>query len=146
MWKMVGDPKNVLPFLKGRLKRAEVVPDQDRFWRAISELDDNRFRVRTKATQDLEQLGQAAEPALREALRRQPSPEAQRRIEALLQRLEGPVTGAEQLAPLRAVEALDHIGTPEAYEQIEKLADGAADARLTQEAKRTLARLARARE
>ena len=44
---------------------------------------------------------------------------------------------------LRAVEVLERIGTPEARQVLAKLADGAPEARLTQEAKASLQRLAK---
>jgi hypothetical protein len=44
---------------------------------------------------------------------------------------------------LRALEVLEHIATPEAQQVLKTLATGAPEARLTQEAKASLARLAR---
>jgi hypothetical protein len=43
---------------------------------------------------------------------------------------------------LRAIEVLEHIGTPEARQVLDTLARGAAVARVTQEAKASLKRLA----
>jgi hypothetical protein len=50
----------------------------------IRELDDDRFQVRENASRALEKLGDAALPALREALGPSPSPEQRRRIRQLL--------------------------------------------------------------
>ncbi len=58
-----------------------------------------------------------------------------------MQRLEGSVPPADQLRVLRAIEALEWIGTPEARELLLKLSKGAAGCRQTQEAKASLARL-----
>jgi hypothetical protein len=44
---------------------------------------------------------------------------------------------------MRAVEVLEHIGTPDAREVLEKLTRGDPSARLTQEAKASLERLAK---
>jgi hypothetical protein len=65
------------------------------------------------------------------------------RIEALLGKLEGPVASAETLRSIRAVEALEHIATPEARDLLDRLAAGAPEARLTREAKAALERLGR---
>ena len=47
----------------------------------------------------------------------------------------------EQARALRAVEVLEHVGTAEAKRVLETLAAGAAEARLTQEARASLRRL-----
>ena len=61
-----------------------------------------------------------------------------RRIEALIERI-----APERLRPLRAIEALEHIGNSEAQELLKKLSQGAPEARLTQEAKASLERLSK---
>ena len=80
---------------------------------------------------------------MRKALESDPSPEARRRIGKLLDALAGPVTAGEALRVLRAVEVLEYIGTPEAQAVLKELAQGAPEARLTQEAKAALDRLAK---
>jgi len=85
-----------------------------------------------------------AEPALRQALSADPSPEARRRIEGLLEKLAKPLALPETLRGVRAVESLEHIATPEARQVLQKLADGA-PASLTREAKAALERLAKRR-
>src|SRR5262249_40271975 len=109
--------------------------------------------VRQAALKGLEQLGELAEPALRKALKGQPSAEVRLRAEQLLARIAGAVTAPEQLRQLRAGETLEHLGTPEgrallealapgeARAWLEALAQGAPEGRLTQEAKAALGRL-----
>ena len=80
-------------------------------------------------------------PVLEKLLKGNPSQEAKRRAEALVAKLGGPVTSPDVLRTLRAIEALEYIGTPEARAVIEKLAAGAAGARETADAKRAVARL-----
>ena len=48
-------------------------PDADQVRRWIRDLDSDRFAVRDRAVAELAKLGDAAEPALRQALRDRPS-------------------------------------------------------------------------
>ena len=65
-------------------------------------------------------------PALRRALEGRPlSLELRRRIEGLLERLQGPITSGERLRLMRAVEVLGQAATPEARKLLEELAKGA---------------------
>jgi hypothetical protein len=107
----------------------------------IADLDDDSFPVREKATHELEQAGQAAKEALVKALAAKPAPEKRRRLEELLERLGRTGPTRELLRPLRAVELLERIGTPEARQVLEALGKGDAGARLTQEATAALRRL-----
>jgi hypothetical protein len=50
---------------------------------------------------------------------------------------------ADQLRSWRAVEVLEHLGTPEARQVLEELAQGAPGARPTEDARTALQRLAR---
>jgi hypothetical protein len=60
-----------------------------------------------------------------------------------LEKLDGAVTASDFLRALRALEALEQMATPEAHALLTTLAGGAAEARLTQEAKASLERLAK---
>jgi hypothetical protein len=140
IWSLVAAPKESVPFLAERLKPAAAV-DEKRIAAFVAALDSEKFAEREKATEELGKLGEAAEPALEKLLKGTPSPEARRRAEAIVAKLGGVVTNPEQLRTLRAIEALEHIGTPEAMQVIEKLAKGAAGARETEDARRSLERL-----
>jgi WD40 repeat protein len=109
----------------------------------LADLDDPDVAVREKATAVLEALGEAAEPALRKVVGGSPSPEVRARAERLLAKVAWPVPREPQLQSLRALAALEEIATPEARRLLETLATGAPEARLTQEAKAALDRLAR---
>ena len=54
----------------------------------IADLDSETFAVRDSAMKELTKLGDAAAPALRDALDKAPSAEARRRIEGLLAKLD----------------------------------------------------------
>jgi WD40 repeat protein len=107
--------------------------------RLITDLDQNAFTARESATKQLSELGELAEPALRAALNDKPSAEKRRRVDDLLKRLD-PSNSPEVLRGLRAVEVLESLGTPEARQVLQTLAEGAAEARRTREAKAVLER------
>src|SRR5262249_4712608 len=101
------------------------------------------FTARNKATAELEKLADLAEPALRKVLAGQPPLEVRRRAALLLARLQEPITSAELLRSLRALEVLEHLGTKPARELLATLAEGGPEARLTQEAQAAMKRLAK---
>jgi hypothetical protein len=109
----------------------------------IGELDSNQFRVRGQASQELEELGDLAETALRKAIAGNLSLESHRRVEDLLHKLEARILSPKQLLNLRALEVLEHIDTPESTLLLRRIAKGAPKGRLTQEAKASLERLSK---
>ncbi|MGH7606858.1 MAG: HEAT repeat domain-containing protein, partial [Gemmatimonadales bacterium] len=64
-------------------------PDVKQVERWIADLDNDNFDRREKATKELEKLGRDAAPALRKALEGEPGAEKRRRIEQLLEKLDG---------------------------------------------------------
>jgi hypothetical protein len=144
VWTLIDNPGQSVPFLAKQLQLA-VAGDRQTIARLIGELDSNQFAVRQRATKQLEVFGELAEPALREAARGRLSKEAKSRVERLLDRCEREVLTPEQVRGVRALEVLEIVGTPEALKVLRRLAGGAPEAGLTQEAKETLARLARGR-
>src|SRR5262249_4932533 len=114
--------------------------DGQRVSQLIKELDSDEFAVREKAIEDLEKLGAAIEPSLREALKGNLSEDARTRLQQLLSRLE---SSSVILRGSRALDVLERIGTPEAREVLRSLAKGASQASLTKEAQASLQRLAK---
>jgi RNA polymerase sigma factor (sigma-70 family) len=139
VWSLAGDPARSVPSLARRLRPVEA-PDTARLTRLVRDLDHDAFAVREQATRDLQALGEGAAPALRTALGQEPTPELKKRAERLLKKLRG-VPGPEELRARRAVEVLEHAGTPEARRVLAALAKGWPQARLTQEARAALRRL-----
>ncbi len=137
---LLGAPKQTVAFLKTHL---HPVPDVEakHLARLIADLDEERFAVREKATEGLTSYGDRAESALRKTLEEKPSLEVRRRIEAILEQLNRPLTG-KQLRNLRAIEVLEHIGTLPAQEVLQEIARGAPVSRPTREAKAALRRSA----
>jgi RNA polymerase sigma factor (sigma-70 family) len=111
--------------------------DPQKIKRLVADLDKDDFAARDSATKQLTQLGDLAEPALRAALNDKASLEMHRRVNDLLKRLD---ELPELLRGVRAVEVLEGLGTPEALQAVQTLAQGAAEARLTREANATLER------
>jgi hypothetical protein len=107
--------------------------------RFLADLDGEDFAARDKAMPELDKLGDSAAADFHKALAGKPSLEVKRRIEQLLE-AQG---GKEHVRMVRALEALERIGTREARSLCEKLAGGVAEARVTREAQATLQRLSR---
>jgi WD40 repeat protein len=119
--------------------RPVSVPDKDEIRRLLRGLDAEVFGAREKASRDLEAVADRARPLLREVLTEPVSAEVKRRVEHVLE-------SADRLTPellrqMRAVEVLEHLGTPEARELLARLAGGADGALQTREAQAALARL-----
>jgi WD40 repeat protein len=142
VWKLAAAARQSVPFLARRLRPVAPSP-AGRIARLIADLGSEQFAVREKATGELEKLADEAVPALEKALAAKPGPEATRRLERLLRRLDGPLRDPADLRGLRALYVLEEVGTPEARKVLQALAGGTAEARLTREAKAALGRLSR---
>jgi hypothetical protein len=139
-WTLAAAPEQALPLLGERLKPVRAANPQ-RLRQLLADLDSEQFAVRQKAQEELEKLGDLAEPALRRTLEGKPTLEVRRRVQVLLERLRGSVTQPELLQALRAVAVLEDIGTSAARRLLQELAKGTPEARLTREAKGALRRL-----
>jgi RNA polymerase sigma factor (sigma-70 family) len=132
-------PGQAVPFLKARLRPA-AGGEPKQIAALLADLDSDDFSVREKASAGLEELGEAAESALRQALEGSPSAEVRRRVEVLLRKLRKESPGPGRLRELRALEVLEQVGGPEARQVLAALARGAPEARLTRDAKAALDR------
>jgi RNA polymerase sigma factor (sigma-70 family) len=127
----VAAAREAVPFLRERLRPAQAVEPQS-FATLIADLDSADFRAREQASAELEKLGLDAEVALQQVLKKKSSLEFRRRVERLLERMP---TSGEWLRDQRALEALELIGSAEARQMIDALAEGQPEARLTREAR-----------
>jgi RNA polymerase sigma factor (sigma-70 family) len=134
-------PAQAVAMLRGRLHAVQA-PSAEQMRRLLADLDDERFERREAAAQRLAELDELAETALRDELKRKPSLEVRRRIEAIQRAPRRPRT-PEERRHFRAVRVLEAISTPEARRVLEMLAEGAPEARLTRTARAALNRLAR---
>jgi len=137
---LVSAPDQAVPLVKERL-RAIPKPNMQAISQWITALESEQFAVREGASEALERIGDVAEPALRTKLAEKPSLEVSQRIERLLSKIEEQQLDAQSLRGLRAVEVLEHIGSPGAKKVLETLATGAECARLTREAQASVERL-----
>jgi len=141
---LIQAPGQSVPLLRDRVKPIGA-PDAQRLAQLIGNLDSNEFAVRQKASQELEQLGELAEPALRGVLDGNPPLEVRQRIETLMQKMQEQkrLWEGERLRQWRVIQVLEGIGTAEAQAVLKTLAGGAPGSRLTQQAKASLERLAK---
>jgi RNA polymerase sigma factor (sigma-70 family) len=138
--RLLASPRRAVAFLETELPRIQPVNNQ-RIKQLLADLDDDKFVVREQAAKELEALADRAAPALRKALADKPSLELRRHLEELLARLDGTKLAPETVRQIRAVEALEALGSPESRRLLEKLAAGPPRTWLTQEAKATLQRV-----
>jgi RNA polymerase sigma factor (sigma-70 family) len=138
------DPARSVPYLRERLSSSAPRLDAPKVKQLIADLDADEFKTRERATKALEKLGKSAESALRRGLAGTPSVEARRRLEGLLKNVSGEVTlTPEQQRDVRAVRLLAQVGTPEARQALEALAQDAPGWWVVQEATASLDPLAK---
>ncbi len=143
VWRLAAAPDVVVPFLSARL-RPVPVPDasaRTRMTQLLADLGQDEFAMRTRASKELESLGELAEPALRQALAASADDEVRGRLQMLLHKLQAPPAAQERLRALRACEVLELVGTAPARQVLQALAAGQPEARLTLQARAALGRL-----
>ena len=128
-----------MAWIQDRVQPAAAL-DLKRAQQLIAQLDDGQFTVRAKATTDLLKLGEQLVPVLDKALAGHPALESERRPQGLRSKLTDVVLQGDRLRVVRAVEVLERIGTPQARQVLQGLADGAPGARVTRSAQAALKR------
>jgi hypothetical protein len=139
---LVRSPGQAVDLLRRKMRPA-TRDDQPKFKQWIEDLDSDRFQVREDALKALTDSGELAEAALRQALARPLSLEAQRRITQVLDKLPTAAPHSATLATLRSLEVLEFINTPEAHTFLGELSRRTDDAILSREAAQTFKRLNR---
>jgi dipeptidyl aminopeptidase/acylaminoacyl peptidase len=142
MWALASAPEQAVPYLRNRLPRRDTA-DAGRIGKLLKDLDDDRYAVRERAMKELAELGDSAEPILREQLATSTSPEVRQRVEVLLESVQQTVGDADAVRALRAVEVLERIGNPAARGALDELATGTSGAKLKARAQAALRRLDR---
>lgn len=144
VYRLVSAPRQAVPLLGERLKPAVRV-DADKINGWISALENEKFAVRQEAAGNLLKVGEQAVPPLQKVLATSPPLETRKRVEELLDRLTSGTLTTEQLRLVRAVEALERVGGPEARRVLRTLAAGAPGTLTTREAQAALDRMGAAR-
>jgi hypothetical protein len=137
---LVGSPKEVVTFLRSRL-RPTTAAEPAAVAGLLEKLNSDAFKDRAKAQADLEGFGEQVVPYLEKALAGDVPLETRRRLEALHARLTAVTLSGERLRVARAVEVLERIGDPLALAVLRTLADGAPGALATTHARAALRRL-----
>jgi WD40 repeat protein len=133
-------PKEAVALLKDQVKPAPPV-DLKRVEELIGQLDSDQFKVRQKATAELVKIGERIVPSINKALAAQPPLETKQRLEDLREKMTALVLQGEKLQVARAVEVLERIGSKDARQVLQALAEGAPGAFATTTAQAALARL-----
>ena len=137
IWKMVAG-RRTAERLQERLHPVPAL-DARKMAELLAQLDNDDFKVREKAMQQLDGLEEAAEAAMRRLLKNETPLETKVRVEDLLTRLNN--LSPEHVRTLRALEVLEQIATPQARKVLQSLAGGAPEAPTTRAAKSALERL-----
>jgi WD40 repeat protein len=142
LWSFAAAPDSAVGFLKQSVTPVPKVTEA-RLRQLIADLDADVFDKREAASLELRRIGRDAEQALRAALKETASIEARRRIESVLEDTGRMLPSPEAVGHLRAIQALELIGTEEARALLKKLAEGARAAPETQDASAAITRLAK---
>ncbi len=139
---LIGGGERTVAFLKDRLKPRPAA-DAERVRKLLADLDADNPKIREAATEELDGLADRAAPLLRAALEGKPSAEVRARVGRLLSGISLLPNGDEQIREDRGLYVLEQLDTKESREVLDRLAGGAATARLTLDAKAALDRLKR---
>jgi WD40 repeat protein len=140
MWELVAAGDKAADFLRGKLKPA-TMPSPARLARLVRDLDSDDFSTRERAAEELTDYPSDSLKEIGTALSKAKSAEAKQRARRILSQLRRGIPPPERLAALRAIQALERIGTAAAERVLATLATGAAAAVQTQDAKAAFARL-----
>jgi hypothetical protein len=141
VWSLTAAPEKTVPFLARRLPPVKPVTPK-RLADLLESLADEDYETNRKSMKELGALGEQAAPALRKALAGSKDVDLQLRLRVLLRRLDSLESDPAILREMRAVQALELMGTPAARKLLTELSRGAADTLLTRESAAAAARLA----
>ncbi len=134
-------PQQAVALARKHLKATDIV-NSDQLQHLFDELDSDKFAVRKNAQSELQRIGLGAIAALEKAATdKNATPEFQRGIQIVLDRLHSWDQSSEGLRVLRLVEVLEHVSSSDAHDFLRDLARGAHGSPQTQAAQLALKRL-----
>jgi len=135
---LCASPKEAIELLKEKLKPETIDRKAVDAW--IKDLSAARFAVREAASAELVKQGDSILPLIRKTLESSTEAETRQRLTAIVAQLEE--QSPKKLQIERAMDALEHLGTPEGKAHLQKLAQGATWSLRTVQAIESLSRLA----
>jgi WD40 repeat protein len=123
-------PDRTLAFLRDTVPAAKRTAGDKQIAELIRQLDSDQFAEREHAQRELERLDWQALPMLCKAVQGGGALELKRRLEQLIARAEGPLTGAN-LRLHRAIEVVEWIGSAQAKSLLERWSQGDTASRFT---------------
>ena len=142
IWRLTGRPARAIPFLERRLE-PPTPKDLEDLLGLVAQLGHDDHAVRRRAFRELAKLGEQARPTLLAGIERYPSAEVRistRSLLALLDPEVGKYSG-EILRQTRAIRALEWIGTQDAREVLQNVANTSPWPLVETDAKAALKRL-----
>jgi len=138
IWTFVLSPAETVPYLTEQM-RPPVPLSAEKFSKLLGELGSDQFSTRQAAALALEKLGESAQAAIRQALKEKPALEVRQRLEQILKK-----SDTEMVRKVRAIEALELIGSAQTRMVLESVVTWSPDPRVVDTAQAALKRLANA--
>ncbi len=135
-------PKEATTLIRERIPPARVADDAT-LDRLFADLGSDQFKVRERASVELDVFGETILAGVRARLAQVQSIEVRRRVEQFLAKHGGDEEPPDRLRERRAVELLEQLHRPEALAVLRELAKGSQAASRTREAAEALRRLER---
>jgi hypothetical protein len=131
IWRLTAGGDETVRYVSRKLAAAETRNELPRLKKLVADLDHQEFAVRESASEALAALGPEYHAELQKILAAGPSPEVKTRITAILKSRGAPAgrLSGEKLRRHRAIQVLEHVGTPEARKVLANITgEHAADA------------------
>ena len=139
IWRFIDSPAAVPLLIKRLMEPADT--DYEKSLDLIAKLGDADFRKRDKAQDELQAMGIGALEAIRDAQKKEGSPEILRRLGGLASRWPSHEIPALTLARLRAITVLEKVNSKECRQLLTDLATKSASKAVADEAQAALDRL-----